>query len=48
MALWSEPNELSVQDHVYIFMQDVDSYIQGDSHQNLSGYVEIMIICFNL
>ena len=25
MALWGEPNELSIQHHVYIFMQYVDS-----------------------
>ena len=27
MALWGEPNELSIQHHVYIFMQYVDSYV---------------------
>ena len=26
MVLWDEPNELSIQHHVYIFMQYVDSY----------------------
>ena len=25
MALWGEPNELSIQHHVYIFMQHVDN-----------------------
>ena len=25
IALWGEPNELSIQHHVYIFMQYVDS-----------------------
>ena len=25
MALWGEPNEFSIQHHVYIFMQYVDS-----------------------
>ena len=25
IALWGEPNELSIQHHVYIFMQHVDS-----------------------
>ena len=48
MASWGEPNEPSIQHHVCIFMQDVVSYVQGGSHQNLSGQVEIMIICFNL
>ena len=48
MALWGEPNKASVQHHVYIFMQDVDSYVHGGSRQNLSDQVEIMIICFNL
>ena len=27
MALWGEPNELSIQHRVYIFMQYVASYI---------------------
>ena len=26
IALWDEPNELSIQHHVYIFMQYVDIY----------------------
>ena len=25
IALWGEPNELSIQHHIYIFMQYVDS-----------------------
>ena len=38
MALWGQPDELSIQHHVYIFMQYVDSYlVMVQITHNLNG-----------